>query len=389
MNGYGKKLAKIILAALGFTGVLIAFMLMFLHGPSQRTQAIRYYLDRRYQVGIDDSVDVSFNGDKFILMTKDNVKVWGTCGFFGNPKTESYVNYYYADGCTEHIRKKIGDCFSDCLIIYDGIKLSELGSMPFEAGSINSYDEYVTATKNTWENAETHKYYYKISIRVYIRESEYTGNVNEAMARLLDSKEYFDVFFFAVPDELFDIHKEKDIRAYVAGRSFDELEDNLDKETCIELEDLIYREEGLTDEYCMWDRNSSVFVKSKGPMLVISSTIEGPIDYYNDDRLLGVTYTIDWNGTITMSSKYLTSGEVIDGCVTLSDTDFRKFYNFGEKSYKKDPFKGYSENVDDGSTYGFTYYPAGTSEGVLLYGGYCYSNQKLWGMVELARSYFK
>ena len=389
----GKRLIKIILAVFLGLGALAIFLIFYLHSDLQRSQAIESFLNYKYDVKVDDSKGVKFSGNEFTLMTEDNIFVCGTCDYFGQVKTDSYINYYYADDCVYHIRGKIGNYFSDSVIIYDGIKLSELASFPLETKSINSYDEYVTATKNAWENADEHKYYYKISIRVYVRESEYTGNVYDAMAKLLDSKEYFDVFFYAVPDELFELHKEKEIYAYFKGESFDELDDHLDKETAAELEDLIYNQYGLVYDYCMWNRKTvsgnNDIDKGEGPMLVISSTIEGPIDYYDEDRMLGVTYTIDWNGTITKRTQYMTAGDVVEGSVSLSPADFHKFYAFAENAYKKDPYKDYSENVVDGSTYGFRYYPAESAEEVLLYGGYCYDNEELWGMVELARSYFE
>ena len=79
--------------------------------------------------------------------------------------------------------------------------------------------------------------------------------------------------------------------------------------------------------------------------------------------MLGVTYTIDWNGTITKRTQYMTAGDVVEGSVSLSPADFHKFYAFAENAYKKDPYKDYSENVIDGSTYGFRYYPQLLPEG--------------------------
>ena len=127
-----------------------------------------------------------------------------------------------------------------------------------------------------------------------------------------------------------------------------------------------------------------------GVMLIISSTIEGPIDYYNEDRLTGITYTIDWDGTITKTSNYLTSGDVDDGMAELSSEDYMTVYEFAEDAYNNDTYRGYFENdVMDGSTYGFTYYPADSSEGVQIFGGYCYSNDSLNGIIKLAESYFR
>ena len=78
----------------------------------------------------------------------------------------------------------------------------------------------------------------------------------------------------------------------------------------------------------------------------------------------------------------------MEGSATLSAGDFKRFYDFAENAYKNDPYRGYYEEVCDGSTYGFTYYPLGISQGVHLFGGDCYSNKELWEMIELAYSYF-
>ena len=289
----GKKIARIVKLVLGITGVFAVLVVLFLHSYSQRSQMIMSYLNYRYGVKADDSEDVTIFGDEFTLTTEEGINVCGTCDFFGNIKTDSYVNYYYADECADHIRDEIGAYFSDSVIIYDGIKLSELASLPLKTRAINSYDEYVAATKDAWENADEHNYYYKISIRVYIRESEYIGNIRDAIAQLKDNDEYFDVYFYTVPDELFDLHKEKEVHAYFRGKAFDELDDYLDKETAVKLEDLIYHQSGCAGKYCQWKQidvsDNDVSHVEEGPMLVISSTIEGPIDYYNDDRVLGVT----------------------------------------------------------------------------------------------------
>ncbi len=252
----GKKLFKIMLEGFLVIGILAVALIFYMHSDVHRTRAIKAFFKQKYNVTVDDGGDVVLSGDEFTITTEDKIFVWGTCGFFGNVETDSYINFYYADDCVDHIRHVIGDCFADSMIIYDGIRLSELASIPLETKAIHSYDEYVTPTKKAWENAEVHKYYYKISIRVYVRESEDVGNVGEAMAKLQDGKEYFDVFFYAVPDKLFDHHKEKETYAYFRGKALGELEDDLDKETAIELEKLIYHRSGLVDEYCPWDRKA-------------------------------------------------------------------------------------------------------------------------------------
>ena len=250
-----KKIAEISLVFFFIFAALAVFIVFYMHSDSQRAAEIESYLDYKYGVSVDEDKGVTISGDEFSLMTSDNILVLGTCNYFGEVVTESYVNYYYADDCVAHINEKIGDCFSDCVIVYDGISLSELASFQYNTSSINSYEEYVAVTRNAWETAQEHKYWYKISIRVYVRESDYSDNVNEAIARLQGSDEYFDVFFFKVPDELFDLHKEKGVYAYFGGEALKDLETGLDRETCVELEDLISNNAGMEDKYCQWNRS--------------------------------------------------------------------------------------------------------------------------------------
>ena len=168
----GKKIAEVSLVVFFLCAVLAVFVVYYMHSDAARAEEIGAYLNYKYGVTVDENEGVNIEGNEFSLVTSDNVFVCGTCDYFGDVLTESYVNYYYADECVGHINETIGDCFSDCVIVYDGLQLSELGSLPVDTGSIDSYDGYVAATKTAWENAQEHKYYYKISIRVYVRESQ-------------------------------------------------------------------------------------------------------------------------------------------------------------------------------------------------------------------------
>ena len=379
-----------------FCVILLVLMLssmtvLFMHLDSVRLMRIEKQLQSKYALTVDDK-GINLDDNKCYLTTSEGVSFSGTCDWFGNVKTDSYVNYYYADECVKHIRDKIAYCFTESVVVADGIKISELASIEFDTKAINSYEDYVAATKTAFTDAEFHKQYYKIGIRVYVRETEDVHNIYDAEAVLLSDKEYFDVYFFAVPDEIFDIHKDNGVYAYYKGKAIDEMVNELDSEYGSKLLEVIYHYDGMVDELSLWkndDEKTEEIERGTGVMLVISSTIEGPIDYNHDNRPLGVTYSIDWNGIITKSTEYLSSGSVEDGSLVLSPEDFRSFYDFAEDAYRNNTYAGYVENdVSDGSTYGFTYYPAGSSSSVHLFGGYCYSNEKLWGMVELARSYF-
>ena len=388
------KGAKIVKAIVGVAVVAAAIgAVVYICATQFRAQTVERQMERKYGLEVDYKTGVRVEDDEFSFKTKDGVNVWGTCDRFGNVKTDTYVNYYYADECVEHIQYQIGGFFSDSVIIYDGLKLSELSSIPLEAGNINSFDDYIKATQNAYNTAEYHKYYYKISVRVYVRESEAVQNICDAAIKLLESDEYFNVVFYRVPDNIFDLHKEAGIYAYYKGEALDRLTNNPNEAERVEIHDLIYKQKGLAfDGVDLVEDTSNYDEKqpSKGTMLVISATIEGPIDYYNDDRVLGYSYTIDWNGTITRKNVYQQSGEVENGYFVLSPEDFKAFREFAQDAYETDRYKTYREtDVMDGCTYSFTYYPDGSSKGVFLFGGYCYSNDELYGAVKRAAEYFK
>ena len=125
-----------------------------------------------------------------------------------------------------------------------------------------------------------------------------------------------------------------------------------------------------------------------GVMLMISSSYYGPIDWEDDDRITGTTYNINWDGTIAKVAHHLESGDSEEK-KRLDSSDYMRFYKFAESAYLNDSFKNYFEtDVLDGSTYSFTYFPYGKDDSVVLYAGYCYSNNKLYDIVKLAISYF-
>ena len=244
----GKKIAEISLVFFFIFAALAVFIVFYMHSDSQRAAEIEAYMDYKYGVAVDENKGITISGDEFSLITSDNILVLGTCNYFGEVLTESYVNYYYADDCVEHINEKIGDCFSDCVIVYDGVHLSELGNHRMDTNFINDYEGYVAAAKNACEADEMNKNNYKISIRVYVRESEDTANIDAAITRLQDSGEYFNVYFYVVTDVMFNYHKEHGIFAYCRGGFIDGIS-SLDKETGDALVGLIYHNNGLADKY--------------------------------------------------------------------------------------------------------------------------------------------
>lgn len=141
---------------------------------------------------------------------------------------------------------------------------------------------------------------------------------------------------------------------------------------------------------CIPVKNTSIdkLQSRDGVMLIISSSYYGPIDWEDEDRVTGTTYNINWDGTISKVAHHLESGDSEER-KPLDSSDYMKFYRFAESAYLNNTFKNYSEtDVVDGSTYCFTYFPEDRDDGVILYAGYCYSNNKLYDIVKLAFSYF-
>ena len=138
------------------------------------------------------------------------------------------------------------------------------------------------------------------------------------------------------------------------------------------------------------DGDLQMLQSREGVMFVLSSEVIGPIDWYNDDRIMGATYTVNWDGTVTKTIHYLSSGDIEAGKAVLSDNDYMKIYSFAEKAYHNDSYRNYHEDdVCDGSMYSFVFYPEDSDKEVHLFSGYCYSNKKLWSIVELLYSYFE
>ena len=87
--------------------LLVGFIVVLvMHLDAVRSMKIEKQLQAKYSLAVD-SQGISVDNDKFYLTTSEGVSFSGTCDWFGNVKTDSYVNYYYADECVKHIRDKI------------------------------------------------------------------------------------------------------------------------------------------------------------------------------------------------------------------------------------------------------------------------------------------
>ena len=72
--------------------------------------------------------------------------------------------------------------------------------------------------------------------------------------------------------------------------------------------------------------------------------------------------------------------------VKMSDEDYLKIYEFCINNAEKSKFRNYSEEVDDGDTYEFTYYDLDGNPTV-IYDGYCYSNKDLQDIKKTIEKY--
>lgn len=190
---------------------------LFSYNPL-RLSRIKKQLKDKYGVEFTGNVK-NINGRRFVIKSMDGgVSVKGTCDFLGNVKTESYVNYYYADDCVQDISDKIGEYFDDCIIVVDQRHYSFLYSAEFEFGSIDSYEEYLAATQ------AKNDMLYHVRARVYVGEDEPLEHVRQAKEYLESANEYIWVSYYAVPDDYYEALKESGIYCFNLSTYMDEFE---------------------------------------------------------------------------------------------------------------------------------------------------------------------
>ncbi|MBO4635596.1 MAG: hypothetical protein J5685_00445 [Clostridiales bacterium] len=126
----------------------------------------------------------------------------------------------------------------------------------------------------------------------------------------------------------------------------------------------------------------------EGPMLQIDSEVIGPIDWEDEDRITGSTYTVNWDGTAVCVHHHDNSDdEIIES--TISTEDWWDIYLTVDHLYTTDACRDYrEEDVCDGEMFYFRYYPEGGDQCAYIYGGYCYGNDDLWGIANTVSSYF-
>ena len=119
--------------------------------------------------------------------------------------------------------------------------------------------------------------------------------------------------------------------------------------------------------------------KHEGFMLVIRSTPQMEMteeEFKRASHKIGVTYSGNAYNPNPVNAEYL----------PMSDEDYMKVYNFCVTSVAKNKFANYKENVDDGTTYSFTYYDTDGNEH-LIYSGYCYQNKELKVIIDIIGKY--
>lgn len=111
-----------------------------------------------------------------------------------------------------------------------------------------------------------------------------------------------------------------------------------------------------------------------GPMLVITSTIQGPIPVEEERDHSVVIY---YDGTVN----YLDASP--NECLgALNDEDYMTVYNFCIDTVRNDTFADYYEEVYDGQTYSFVFYDVDGDQHV-LYDGYMYENAELNAILDM------
>lgn len=187
-------------------GIGIYLVISFFHSSTFRKAYMNWQFRKAYGVTLFYGAGTIDSNNQFIAQTEDGVCVFGSCDFWGNIKTESYINYYYADESAEHIREEIASCFDDCIVVVDEDS-NLLAMTEFDVNSINSYEEYLTSINGGKDDN-------RINVIVFLRETEDINHVVNAIEILKVNNEDFDVFFRMVSDDIYDAFKDRGVYCY-------------------------------------------------------------------------------------------------------------------------------------------------------------------------------
>ncbi|MBO7450858.1 MAG: hypothetical protein J6U54_10870 [Clostridiales bacterium] len=116
-------------------------------------------------------------------------------------------------------------------------------------------------------------------------------------------------------------------------------------------------------------------IPQQGPMLEVTDTYQGPLDY-SSDEICGLKYVVNYDRTLDFYEIYTNSGEVFVKTIDIEDYSFIQFRNFCSDSVIHETYKDYFEYVDDGATFRFVYYDNENTP-YEIYDGYIYDNTDL------------
>lgn len=127
------------------------------------------------------------------------------------------------------------------------------------------------------------------------------------------------------------------------------------------------------------DINVKELQKINGNMLEIHTTPQGPMTE-EDLEIYSTTITVKYSGEIVFPFN--------DGNLDpkMKDEDYQTIYGICYDAVKTDKFRDYSEEVDDGTTYSFTFYDEnGAAHN--FYSGYIYNNKELSKILDIIGNY--
>lgn len=228
------------LAVILFIAGMITVLSLALCYDIFRYKYIEWQLQQAYGVTFFHE-NKRIEDNNFTVSSSGGIEVNGKCDFFGNVKSESYVNYFYAEECAKHIEEEIGQCFGDHIIITDLIS-RRIGRYCFEFGSIKSYEDYMAAVRTLNRN------FYALTFRVYLKDAQDQKHIAESEKILTEKNEYCNVYYFTVPEDLYDVHKNSSVRCYSYGDTLEGFMHILGDENYTRMQKLIIRREGqITD----------------------------------------------------------------------------------------------------------------------------------------------
>lgn len=193
-----------------FAGIAGVFSL---RSDMHRLDYIKRQLAKTYGVTFADGGSIS-KDDVFSITSSDGVDVTGTCNMMGKIRTESYINHYYGAESARRISDKIGACFDECVIVANN-EYQHNWAYVVASGTINSYEEYLASL-----DVSDIPYVF-----VYVRETESSDNVKDALSILIADNEPLKVLICALPDDKYEAHRDFGQSVYTGGPYMDALND--------------------------------------------------------------------------------------------------------------------------------------------------------------------